>query len=193
MDPSYVPKPLVLLTYPHSLTFFISSSLRADPPYFGEILLHWSLWMLCLSPTTSDPSPLSRGAKQAQYAAIFSPLLTMALLMFLSGLPLAEKSAGKKFWLMSYGPRDSADGGSTWKNYTTFREYLLFLFYTRLVTDRRCLAFTVSRTSILIPIPPAIYAPIPKFIKSTILFDFPYYKFNAESDGSKAVEEARED
>lgn len=51
---------------------------------------------------------------------------------------------------------------------------------------------TVSRTSILIPLPPALYAPIPKFLKSTILFDFPFYKFNAEKEGTKAVEEARE-
>jgi hypothetical protein len=172
------------------------------PPYFGEITLHWGLWILCLSPTTnSRAGVLSKGARQAQYAAIFAPLLTMALLLFLSGMPLAEKSAGKKFWLMSCesdprsaslscsimarhplthpilyraciidGPRDSADGGSTWKNYKTFLE----------------------RTSILIPIPPAIYKPIPKVIKSTLLFDYPFYKFNAEDDGTKAVEEAEE-
>jgi len=52
--------------------------------------------------------------------------------------------------------------------------------------------FAVHRTSNLIPIPPPLYAPIPKFIKSTILFDFPFYKFNAEGeDAKKAVDEQR--
>ncbi|KAL7412289.1 hypothetical protein BDY24DRAFT_407351 [Mrakia frigida] len=140
------------------------------PPYFGEILLHWGLWMLCLSPSIPHEGiDLSASYRKAQFAAIFSPLLTMALLLFLSGMPLAEKSSGKKFWLMSYG-KDGSDGGSTWKNYTTY----------------------LHRTSILIPIPPALYAPIPSFIKSTLLFDFPFYKFNGEGeDAKKAVDEQR--
>lgn len=53
-------------------------------------------------------------------------------------------------------------------------------------------SFSVHRTSILIPIPPALYAPIPSFIKSTLLFDFPFYKFNGEGeDAKKAVDEQR--
>ena len=58
--------------------------------------------MLCLSPSIPHEGiDLSASYRKAQFAAVFSPLLTMALLLFLSGMPLAEKSAGKKFWLMS--------------------------------------------------------------------------------------------
>lgn len=50
----------------------------------------------------------------------------------------------------------------------------------------------VSRTSILIPLPPALYAPLPKFLKSTLLFDFPFYKFDGEGeDGKEALEGQR--
>jgi steroid 5-alpha reductase family enzyme len=44
------------------------------PPYFGEILCWWGIWILCLSPSTNGN--LTSGAKRAQYAAITSPLFT---------------------------------------------------------------------------------------------------------------------
>jgi hypothetical protein len=44
----------------------------------------------------------------------------------------------------------------------------------------------LEETSILIPIPPALYRPLPKTVKRTILLDFPYYQF----DRSDAVDEA---
>jgi len=87
---------------PPNPSLFSTNLLPPDPPYFGEILLHWGLWMLCLSPSIPHQGiDLSASYRKAQFAAVFSPLLTMALLLFLSGMPLAEKSAGKKFWLMS--------------------------------------------------------------------------------------------
>ena len=35
----------------------------------------------------------------------------------------------------------------------------------------------LDETSILIPIPPALYRPLPKAVKRTILLDFPIYQF----------------
>jgi hypothetical protein len=41
----------------------------------------------------------------------------------------------------------------------------------------------LRRTSILFPIPPSIYAPIPTFFKRTVLLEFPMYVFQpSEAD-----------
>ena len=64
------------------------------PPYFGEIMCWWGIWILCLSPTTNGS--LSSHSKSAQYGAIVSPLFTLILLMFGSGVPTAEKPQAKK-------------------------------------------------------------------------------------------------
>ncbi|EIW68746.1 hypothetical protein TREMEDRAFT_31874 [Tremella mesenterica DSM 1558] len=136
------------------------------PPYFGEIVLHWGIWILCLSPTTNGH--ISSGAKRAQYTAIVAPLLTMVLLLFLSGLPTAEKPTAKKYYLLSHS--SSPSDPNAWDNY---KRYL-------------------KRTSILIPFPPAIYVRLPEIIKRTILLDFPMYKFDEGKDGREALaEEAR--
>ncbi|CAG8459024.1 12284_t:CDS:2 [Dentiscutata heterogama] len=41
----------------------------------------------------------------------------------------------------------------------------------------------LSRTSCLIPFPPPLYEPLPQIIKSTLLLEFPIYKFDPESAG----------
>lgn len=52
---------------------------------------------------------------------------------------------------------------------------------------------TVKSTSILIPFPQSIYRPMPAFLKSTLLFDFPFYKFDGEGkDGVEALKEEEE-
>lgn len=92
-----------------------------------------------------------------------------SILMFGSGLPTAEKPTAKRFFLLSNG-RDT-QYASAWKHY---QEYL-------------------QNTSILIPIPPSIYGPLPRIIKRTILMDFPMYSFSEEKDGEVALHEAQED
>jgi hypothetical protein len=42
-------------------------------------------------------------------------------------------------------------------------------------------------TSILIPIPPALYRPLPKVVKRMILFDFPFYQFDESEAGDGAT------
>lgn len=100
--------------------------------------------------------------------------------MFLSGLPTAEKPAAKKMFLMSHSPEDrpSTQGESfsnpepkndVWDNYKSY----------------------LKRTSVLIPIPPQLYRPMPEFIKRTVLLDFPFYRFDENKDGREALEEER--
>lgn len=47
------------------------------------------------------------------------------------------------------------------------------------------------RTSILIPIPPVVYAPLPEWLKRTVLLDLPIYNFDEKKDGQEAIEEER--
>ncbi|KAK4686016.1 hypothetical protein P7C73_g4119, partial [Tremellales sp. Uapishka_1] len=147
------------------------------PPYFGEILLHWGLWILCLSPAVTSLSGRSSesGASRAQYGAIVAPLFTMLLLLFLSGLPTAEKPAAKKYYEMSY-PSDTDSQAEEGQAHTSFTakndvwaNYKSYL----------------ARTSILIPILPALYRPLPEWLKRSVLFDFPMYRFDEEKDGKK--------
>ncbi|KAF8972611.1 DUF1295-domain-containing protein [Flammula alnicola] len=134
------------------------------PPYFGEIMCWWGIWILCLSPTTNGHLPSS--SRAAQYGAIVSPIFTVLLLMFGSGLPTAEKPTAQKFFLLSHGP-ESEDGHSdAWKEYKSY----------------------LQKTSILIPLPPFLYRPLPTILKRTILLDFPMYQFNELTDGMAAVE-----
>jgi len=36
----------------------------------------------------------------------------------------------------------------------------------------------LDETSVLVPIPPTLYRPLPKVLKRTILLDFPLYRFD---------------
>ncbi|KZS94436.1 DUF1295-domain-containing protein [Sistotremastrum niveocremeum HHB9708] len=137
------------------------------PPYFGEMLCWWGIWIFCLTPSVDGT--ITHAARRAQYASIVSPLLTTLLLMFASGVPTAEKPQAKKFYLMSYGPQEDQNDPSIWQNY---KEYL-------------------SSTSILVLIPPTIYRAFPTALKRTILFDFPMYQFDEAKDGPKAIDDAR--
>ncbi|KAH9963483.1 hypothetical protein BGW80DRAFT_829350 [Lactifluus volemus] len=115
------------------------------PPYFGETLCWWGIWTLTISPSTNGT--LSGGAKAAQYGAVVSPLFTILVLLFFSGIPTAEKPLARRVFL-------SGDADA----WATYRTYL-------------------DETSILIPLPPALYRPLPKVVKRTVLLDFPFYQF----------------
>lgn len=116
------------------------------PNYFGEILLQFGLFVIA----TSDTRYGSGGRPafvSVVYATVVGPLLLTVLLLFVSGLPLSERSAAAKRY---------EAGGSIWDAY---RNYL-------------------HRTSILIPLPPFLYAPLPVWLKRTLLFEFPLYVFD---------------
>ncbi|XP_071901760.1 uncharacterized protein [Coffea arabica] len=56
------------------------------PNYFGEILLWWGIFVAS--------TPVLKGA---EWLVIFGPIFLTLLLLFLSGIPLLEDSADKKF------------------------------------------------------------------------------------------------
>ncbi|KAI0337265.1 DUF1295-domain-containing protein [Trametopsis cervina] len=147
------------------------------PPYFGEMLCWWGIWILCLSPTTDGGLPgLSSSAKAAQRSSVVSPIFTVVLLMFASGIPTAEKPTAKKFFLMSNEPSVSSSSASDSPEYpeawTNYKSYL-------------------NSTSLLIPIPPVLYRPLPTWLKKTLLLDFPMYNFDEAKDGKEARREAQ--
>ena len=131
------------------------------PNYFGEILLWWGMYILCLSPATERDSNtgalISMGGRNALIASVFSPLLTMLLLLFLSGIPLAEKPGQQKYFLMTHGP----DGGKELEPYGRQKERDP---WARMRAHR-------ERTSLLLPLPPALYRPLPRFVKTYLLLD----------------------
>lgn len=120
------------------------------PNYFGEILLWWGQWIMTLS-----VSSLGGTYRTLAYIAIFSPIFTTALLMFVSGLPLNERPTAEKYY---------KSGGTNWEQY---QKYL-------------------QTTSILIPMPPAIWKRLPTFVKRTIGLELPFYAFDPEK--SKATQ-----
>ncbi|CAG7719055.1 unnamed protein product [Allacma fusca] len=61
-------------------------SVSRHPNYFGEILLWWGIFTVGISVY-----------KDAEWASLLSPLFTMAILLFLSGLPLLEKMANERY------------------------------------------------------------------------------------------------
>ena len=89
--------------------------------------------------------------------------------MFASGVPTAEKPTAKKYYILSNGPDAKDEYRGAWGKY---KQYL-------------------QSTSILIPIPPALYRPMPAILKRTIFFDFPMYQFDEHTDGAMAVEVER--
>lgn len=89
--------------------------------------------------------------------------------MFGSGVPTAEKPQAKKFYLMSYGINADDEHENAWRSYKAY----------------------LKETSILIPLPPALYRHIPGIFKKTLLLDFPMYQFSEEKDGKAARDEDR--
>ncbi|KAH8793475.1 hypothetical protein BGZ57DRAFT_870848 [Hyaloscypha finlandica] len=64
------------------------------PNYFGEILIHFSIFMIAVSPAANG---YVRGqAYKALYATILGPFFLTILLMFVSGLTLQERPGAKK-------------------------------------------------------------------------------------------------
>lgn len=85
-----------------------------------------------------------------------SPRGARSVLLFFSGTPTAEKPQARRVYL-------SGDADA----WAAYRAYL-------------------DETSILIPLPPALYRPLPKAVKRTVLLDFPFYQFN---EGEEAADD----
>ncbi|KAL1946257.1 hypothetical protein VTO73DRAFT_15384 [Trametes versicolor] len=126
------------------------------PPYFGEILCWWGIWTLSIAPSLHGAG--SGSTRSAQLGTLVSPLFTMILLLFGSGVPTAEKPAAQKFHKMSYpdgASQDPAPENAAWANYQAYR----------------------AQTSILLPLPPVVYRALPRWVKRTVLLDLPMYEW----------------
>ena len=96
--------------------------------------------------------------KAAVYSSILGPLFLTALLFFVSGMNLSERPAAAKRYKAAH---DGADGIHAWAAYKAY----------------------LDRTSILVPLPPAVYAPLPTWVKRTLLLEFPIYVFDPVKHG----------
>jgi len=136
------------------------------PNYWGEIVLHWGIWLLTIQPALSNR--VSSSAQAALYAGVLGPLFITLLLFFVSGLPTAEKPVQKRYYLLQHGPK-AVENGKPWNDY---KEYL-------------------RSTSIFWPIPPSIYRPLPSWVKKTVLLDLPMFQFDEAKEGRQAVDDER--
>jgi len=137
------------------------------PPYFGEIMCWWGIWVLCLSPSTNGG--LTGGPNRAQYATIISPIFTTILLFFGSGIPTAEKPTAERYYLLSNAPSTKELYPQAWERYKAY----------------------LYSTSILIPFPPSLYRPLPVWIKCSIFLDFPVFTFDENKDGQVALQKVK--
>jgi hypothetical protein len=87
-------------------------------------------------------------------------------LLFGSGVPTAEKPTAERFYLLTYAPPNKDQFPGAWGAY---REYL-------------------RSTSILIPLPPVVYRPLPDWMKRWLLLDLPVFAFDEKTDGLAALE-----
>lgn len=74
------------------------------PNYFGEIAMWWGMWV------SAYPVIVASGSTAIGWATLSSPLFTMMILLFFSGLPTAEGANLSRFYR-------TADGGRRWEEY----------------------------------------------------------------------------
>jgi Protein of unknown function (DUF1295) len=126
------------------------------PNYFGEVMLQFGIWILALSPSAYRYIPPGAGAYRAQYASILGPVFLTVLLLFVSGLPLQERPAAKRRYDAAAAAGFEGSEGEAWDRYQGY----------------------LKRTSILLPLPPALYEKIPVWVKRTVLLELPIYVFD---------------
>lgn len=119
----------------------------------------------CLQPAITPTVPAA--SRKALYASVLGPIFITVLLLFLSGLPTAEKPTQQRAYLKSHGPKASEETRDAWRKMERYK----------------------ATTSILLPLPPAVYARLPRWLKTTVLLDWPIYNFDPAKDGKKAIEE----
>ncbi len=132
---------------------------RSGARRFSQLLRsRGATWLTRLAPVHDDVRPLISNNAAAAH------LHTLSLLLFGSGVPTAEKPAAQRYYKMAY-PDDGSDAGhdyherqpanGAWANYQTYR----------------------ARTSILVPLPPAVYRALPMWVKRTFLLELPMYEW----------------
>lgn len=133
------------------------------PNYFGEMLLQFGIYLIALGPTAYGVVPPRTGTAAAQVASIVGPCLLCTLLLFVSGLTLQERQSAKKKY-ESDGP-----DGEGWLQFKRWTE----------------------QTSILVPMPPALWKALPRAAKGTVGFEWPMYVFIPEKHADMAKVKGR--
>ena len=136
------------------------------PNYFGEILVQFAVFTLTISPSAYGYISVGTGAYAAQYSSIVGPFFLALLLLFVSGLTLQERPGAKKKF-----ETDGPDGPS-WRQHQAW----------------------LDNTSILVPMPSAVWRVLPTVVKRTIGFEWPLYVFVPEkhADMKRVDERERE-
>lgn len=80
------------------------------PNYFGEIIMQFAIYMICVSPAASRA--VTGQAHAALYATIVGPFFLTVLLMFVSGLTLQERPGAKKRY----------ESGNHWESYRRYTQ-----------------------------------------------------------------------
>jgi len=136
------------------------------PNYFGEILVQFAIFTLAISPSAYGYIPPDSGAYAAQYSSILGAVFLTVLLLFVSGLTLQERPGAKRKF-----EKDGPDGDG-WVRYKDW----------------------LDRTSILIPMPPAVWRRLPTAVKRTAGCEWPIYVFKPERDADMtSVQKRREE
>ncbi len=79
-------------------------SVSRHPNFFGEIAHWFGVWTITYSVITASTSFVG-------YVGLISPLLTMVILLFLSGMPTAE-GVNQVRWFIAQGRRACIDNGN---------------------------------------------------------------------------------
>ncbi|KIW57179.1 hypothetical protein PV05_05770 [Exophiala xenobiotica] len=136
------------------------------PNYFGEIVVQFAIFTLAISPSAYGYIPSYSDASAAQYSTILGAVFLTLLLLFVSGLTLQERPGAKKRF-----EKDGPDG-DTWVRYKDW----------------------LDRTSILIPMPPAVWRRLPTAVKRTVGCEWPIYVFKPEREADmKSVQRRTEE
>jgi len=132
------------------------------PNYFGEMLMWWMAWLFSVSSillsnktatyidseNTKQPYTVDRPSLFWGFFGIISPIFTQLVLLFVSGMPLAEGPALKRFY--------ENPNLEIRENYINYRE----------------------NTSILVPMPQFLWKVIPVGLKRSVLFcEFKRYEY----------------
>ncbi|KAH8679940.1 hypothetical protein BGZ60DRAFT_369600 [Tricladium varicosporioides] len=80
------------------------------PNYFGEIIIQFGIYMICVSPAANGY--VQAQAYKALYATILGPFFLTILLMFVSGLTLQERPGAKKRY----------EKNNQWEEYSRYLE-----------------------------------------------------------------------
>ncbi|OAA68224.1 hypothetical protein SPI_00419 [Niveomyces insectorum RCEF 264] len=159
---------------PQSRLAFCHTGLFAwsrHPNYFGEIVLQFGIYTIAASAAmaTTPVGHRTLPFAPALNATVVGPIFLTLLLFFVSGMTLSERpSAAKRYAAATAAAEhDNHDDDNARRVWADYCDYL-------------------HRTSILVPLPPALYAPLPTWLKRTLLFEFPLYVFNPAKHADQA-------